>query len=70
MGHLFGDSSNGFPVPCYPLSLQRAHEAAKLTDLDVMVMQSAVMNGIRNVVESEEIVDRLELAGNVAARRY
>ena len=24
MGHLFGDSADGFPVPCYPLSLQRA----------------------------------------------
>ena len=70
MGHLFGDSSDGFPVPCYPLSLQRAHEAAKLTDLDVMVLHDAVMRGIRSVVGAEHIIDRLELAGDVAARRY
>lgn len=70
MGHLLGDSVDGFPVSCYPLSLQRAHEAAKLTDLDVSVIQQAVMRGIRGVVGSDDVVDRLTLAGDVAGRRY
>lgn len=69
-GHLFGDSADGFPVPCYPLSLQRAHEVAKLTDLDASVIQQAVMQGIRSVVGSEDVVDRLTLAGDAAGRRY
>lgn len=70
IGHLFMDAINGFPVPCYPLSLQRAHDAAKLTNFDTAILDKAIMDGIRRLVKDETIIDRLQLSGDLAGRRY
>lgn len=70
LGHLYMDSMNGFPVPSYPQSIQRAHEAAKLTDFDAMALNEIIMTGIRRMVGNETIIDRLQLAGDMASRRY
>ncbi|MBS0606788.1 MAG: hypothetical protein JSR57_07555 [Verrucomicrobia bacterium] len=70
IGHLYGDSVDSFPVPSYPMALQRAHEAAKLTDFDSEIINRAIMQSIRSLVGNNNIVDRLELAGDLAARRY
>lgn len=71
IGHLYADSTDSFPVPCYPYSLQRAHEAAKLTDLDVDILNDAVLTGIRRILGADDvIVDRITLAGDVTGRRY
>lgn len=47
MGYLLADAEVGFPVPCYPLCLQRAHEYASLTGFDVDVFQDQVFDGLR-----------------------
>lgn len=72
IGHLFADSIDGFPIPAYPNAIQRAHDAAKLTDLDAYILNEAIMKGIRNIVgdDNEIILDRIKLAGDVTGRRY
>lgn len=72
MGYLFNDACDGFPVPLYPGSLQRAHEAAKLTDFDAIVLNESVMNSVRELVDKTRpgVVERLTLMGDLAARRY
>jgi hypothetical protein len=70
MGYLHQDSMDGFPVPSYPQSIQRAHEAAKLTDFDAMTLHQIIMNNIRGLVNDDDSIDRLLLAGDMASRRY
>jgi hypothetical protein len=70
MGYLHQDSMDGFPVPSYPQSIQRAHEAAKLTDFDAMALHQIIMNNIRGLVNDDDSIDRLLLAGDMASRRY
>lgn len=70
IGHLLMDATNGFPVPAYPQSIQRAHESAKLTDFDAVSLNQIIMDGIRHMVGNDVIIDRLELAGDLASRRY
>jgi hypothetical protein len=71
-GYLQADALVGFPVPWYPRCLQRAHEHAQLVDFDVELLQAAVLEGTRTLVEEErrEIIDGLALASDVASRRY
>lgn len=70
IGRLYADSLDGFPIPCYPQSIQRAHDASKITDFDSDILNRAVMNGIRSLVKQDDIVDRLKLAGDLTGRRY
>ena len=53
MGYLLADAINGFPVPFYPLCLQRAHENAALVDFDFVVMQDQVFDAIRDILGTE-----------------
>ena len=71
-GYLQADAQVGFPVPWYPHCLQRAHEHAQLVDFDVELLQAAVAQGTRALVEEgrREIIDGLALASDVANRRY
>jgi hypothetical protein len=70
MGRLYADALEGFPIPCYPQSIQRAHEAAKLTDFDADILNRAVMDGIRTLVRKDDIIDRFKLQGDITGRRY
>jgi hypothetical protein len=72
IGHLAADAKDGFPVPFYPASLQRAHEEAKLTDLDADLLNAAVLEAIRAIVGSGNatVIDRLEIGGDITGRRY
>lgn len=47
LGALLADATEGFPVPYYPLCLQKAHENAALVDFDFDVIQDLVFDGIR-----------------------
>jgi hypothetical protein len=63
---------NGFPVPCYPQCLQRAHENAALVDFDFTVFQDYIFDGIREALGNESAaldVFRLQDA-DPAQRRY
>ena len=44
---LLNDAIDGFPVPLYPLSLQKAHEYATIADLDFVVLQNMIVNFIK-----------------------
>ncbi len=72
MAHLMADATDGFPIPCYPNAIQRAHDAAKLTDIDAMLVDDAIMSGIRSMLgpQNEPKLDRIKLSGDLTGRRY
>lgn len=52
-GYLLADAINGFPVPHYPRSLQKAHENAALVDFDMDILQDLIFEGLRGVLNSQ-----------------
>lgn len=72
MACLWADARDGFPIPCYPNAIQRAHDAAMLTDLDVEIINRGIMEAIRDLVgpQNATIIDRINLAGDLTGRRY
>ncbi|MCG0275612.1 MAG: hypothetical protein L5655_05515 [Thermosediminibacteraceae bacterium] len=50
MGYLLADAINGFPIPFYPLSLQKAHENAALVAFDMEIIQEEILNSLREVL--------------------
>jgi len=52
--YLLADAQNGFPVPYYPLCLQRAHEQARLSGLDLEILQNVVVKAIKGTLFSGE----------------
>ncbi len=50
IGCLLADAINGFPVPFYPLSLQKAHENAALVDFDFEIIQNHIFDAIRSIL--------------------
>ena len=47
IGYLLADALDGFPVPFYPLCLQKAHQNAALVDFDMDIIQDRVVSAIR-----------------------
>jgi len=72
MGYLLADAENGFPVPFYPLCLQKAHENAALVDFDFDVLQDEIFEGIRKLLgENATILDMVRFQdSDPAQRRY
>jgi hypothetical protein len=71
-GYLLQDAIDGFPVPFYPRCLQRAYEHAQAVDFDLDVLQDAVSDAVRALIEEgkREIFDGLTLAPDVANPGY
>jgi hypothetical protein len=71
-GCLLADAANGFPVPHYPLCLQRAHEHAALVDFDFDILQDQVFDGLRAVLAQDSpMLDIFRLQdADPAQRRY
>lgn len=69
---MLADAIGGFPVPFYPRCLQKAHENAALVDFDFDILQDAIYNGIRLVLDNQGYeLDVFRLRDqDPAARRY
>jgi len=72
LGYLLADALDGFPVPFYPLSLQRAHNNASLVDFDMDIVQHQILGSIRAALgERSPLLDSyLLLDNNPASARY
>jgi len=72
LGFMLADAINGFPVPFYPLCLQKAHESAALIDFDFDILQDYVYEGIRSSLANEgAILDVFRLQDtDPAQKRY
>ncbi len=73
LGQLTVDAQQGFPIPDYPMCIQRAHDYAKLSGLEVEVLQDLLVRGICDGLKSDE-AERLlrlkHLGRSLAAIRY
>ncbi len=54
LGQLTLDAQQGFPIPDFPMCIQRAHTFASLTGLEVRILQDALMQGISSKLTDEE----------------
>jgi len=72
IGHLLADAQNGFPIPFYPLCLQKAHDNAALVDFDFDILQDQIFDSIRAALGHEAaILDRSRIQDEDPARaRY
>ncbi len=72
LGYLLNDAIYGFPIPWYPMSLQKAHENSALVDFDMTIIQDEIMNSIRVALgdKSERFDHFLLTDSDVAQRRY
>ena len=72
LGSMLADAINGFPVPCYPRCLQKAHENAALVDFDFDILQDYIYDGVRSALDEQSSaldIFRLQDA-DPAQRRY
>jgi hypothetical protein len=72
MSYLLNDAAGGFPVPCYPASLQRAHDAAALVNFDMDMIENIVSRHLRlSLGDRADILDKLAIQeSDPSAARY
>lgn len=73
LGQLTIDAQQGFPIPDYPMCIQRAHDHAKLTGLEIQVLQDILLQGICEKLtpdESERLLRLKYLGQSLASLRY
>ncbi len=72
LGCMLADAVEGFPVPCYPRCLQRAHENAALVDFDFDILQDHIYQGVRDTLGSHaKTLDAFQLQdADPSQRRY
>jgi hypothetical protein len=69
---MLADAINGFPVPHYPMCLQKAHENAALVDFDRDILQDYIYEGVRESLGVDAgVLDAFQLQdSDPAQRRY
>ncbi len=69
---LVGDARDGFPIPHYPLCLQRADANAQVAGFDRSILADYLEDAVRGLLPdgSEHAVDAMRLNVDPTARRY
>ena len=71
LGYMLADAINGFPIPFYPMALQKAHENAALVDFDFDVLQDQIFDAIKKVANNDSALDEFKLQQkDPASNRY
>jgi len=73
IGQLTVDAQQGFPIPDYPMCIQKAHDYAQVNGLEVSILQDILFEGItQNLTdhETEKILRMKHLGENLTSRRY
>lgn len=73
LGQLAVDAQQGFPIPDYPMCIQRAHDFAKLNGLEIHVLQDLLLAGMcekLSAEESERLLRFKHLGQSLASLRY
>lgn len=73
IGQLLNDAQPGFPIPDFPMSVQRAHEFARVNGIEQTMLQDMLFEGmVRNLSASErEKILRMKYLGeDLIMRRY
>ena len=73
LGQLTVDAQQGFPIPDYPMCIQRAHDFAKLSGLEIQDLQDMLFQGMCNRLtaeESERLLRMKYLGQTLANLRY
>lgn len=72
LGSMLADTINGFPVPHYPLCLQKAHENVALVGFDFDILQDFIYAGVRSSLgDDANTLDTFQLQdADPSQRRY
>jgi hypothetical protein len=73
LGQLTVDAQQGFPIPDYPMCIQKAHDFAKLTGLEVQILQEILVQTMCEKLtdkETEKLLRMKHLGQSLAALRY
>jgi len=73
LGQLTVDAQQGFPIPDYPMCIQRAHDFAKITGLEVEVLQDMMIEVMATGLtadQCERLLRMKHLGRSLAALRY
>lgn len=73
LGQLTVDAQQGFPIPDYPMSIQRAHDFAKIGGIEIEILQDFLMQAMCNSLsaeQSERLLRMKHLGRSLASLRY
>jgi hypothetical protein len=73
LGQLTVDAQQGFPIPDYPMCIQRAHDFAKLTGLEIEILQDLLVQAMCEKLtgdETERLLRLKHLGHSLTAVRY
>jgi len=73
IGQLLHDAQPGFPIPDFPMSIQKAHDFAKINGIEMSVLQDILFDGIMQPLsdnEKQSILKMRYLTENITNRRY
>lgn len=72
LAYLVGDARDGFPIPHYPLCLQRADANAQIAGFDRLILADYLEDAVRDALPTDaaHAVDAMRLNIDPTARRY
>jgi hypothetical protein len=73
LGQLTVDAQQGFPIPDYPMCIQKAHDYAKLSGMEVQILQDELTNAMTNhlsVPQRERVLRYKHLGQRIIDARY